>query len=462
MPRHVVVIGGGFAGLRAAVSLADAGCRVTVLESRVGLGGRARSFVDPATGEVVDNGQHLFLSGYRHTMEFLERLGTRQKIFFQDRLKVGFAQPGGRISELDCPAAPAPWHLLLGILRSSRLGLRDKLSLGRIWRDIQQSIPGTTFGNCQVPGTDAETVEQWLTRMGQGAGSRAGFWDPLTIAALNEDPRRVSAIGLRAVLRTLMAGPWAEARLGVPLVGLSDLYVPAAQRAIEEKGGEVHMNRPAAGLEAEGSRVSAVLLADGSRVTADAVVSAVPPAALLRILPRPLRENGPLAQNLARFSTSPIISVNLWLDRPLPPLLFVALIGTRFQWLFNKPAIFGGARINPGTENSRPSYVALILSAAHDFIGRPNDELVRLAREDLSACFPSMREASITRSQVVREREATVSLTVGMERLRPGPATPLENLFLAGDWTATGLPATIESAVASGQNCARALLDRVR
>ena len=448
MPRHVVVVGGGFAGLRAAVTLADAGRRVTLLESRNSLGGRARSFTDPATGDVVDNGQHLFLGGYHRTLAFLDRLGTRDKLVFQTRLRVRFAEPGGAGCTLDCPPLPAPWHLIGGMLRLQGIPLKDKLGLFRIWSEIMRTphpSPSPQRGEGRGEG---ETVEQWLNRLGQGEKSRKLFWDPLTIAALNEDPKKASAVGLKRVLQTMMGKPWPNSRLGMASVGLTDLYAEPARRIIEQKGGQVRLNRPAAGLEISGGRVQAVRLADGSRIEADAVISALPPAALLRLLPPDLPECEGLARSLRQFRSSPILSVNLWLDRPVTEEFFVALVGCRFQWLFNKQAILRLAGIEAG-------YVSLIISAADGFLDRSNEDLVRMALEDLRACFPKALPVNAARSQVVRERDATVSLTPETEKLRPGPKTPLAGLFLAGDWTATGLPATVESAVLSGEQAAR-------
>ena len=232
-------------------------------------------------------------------------------------------------------------------------------------------------------------------------------------------------------------------------VGLTDLYGAEARRIIEEKGGQVHLNRPAAGLEIDGNRVRAVRLADGSRIEADAVISSVPPGALVKLLTGSTgyKVPGTLVQDFRKFHSSPILSVNLWLDRPVTEDFFAALIGCRFQWLFNKQAILKLAGISAG-------YVSLIISAAADFLERSNEELVRMAVEDLQSCFPSAGLITPARSQVVRERDATVSLTPETEKLRPGPATSIPNLFLAGDWTATGLPATIESAVVSGEQAA--------
>ena len=436
---RVVVIGGGFAGLSAAVALADAGVRVTVIEGRNGLGGRARSFTDPATGEVVDNGQHLLLAGYHRTLAFLERLGTRDRVVFQDRLRVGFVEPGKKEVVLDCPRAPAPWHLLLGLLRMGAIAVGEKLRLRSVWAELKETGTET-----------AETAEQWLTRLGQGQRSRRLFWDPLTIAALNERPETASAAGLKQVLRTMMLGPWPDARLGMAAVGLSDLYAEQARAVIEEKGGLVLTHRPAVGIAQEGEEATGVRLADGETIEADAVLCAVPPSSLKQLLPSQAADER-LQRFLASCRSSPIVSANLWLDRPVTEDLFVALIGCRFQWLFNKAAILRRAGVQAG-------YVSLIMSAAHGFIEQTNEELARVAMEELRACFPAAGEARVTRWQVVREREATVSLTPEMEPLRPGPATRIRNLFLAGDWTATGLPATIESAVVSGERAAEAVL----
>lgn len=442
MKPRVIVVGGGFAGLSAAVDLVDRGIGVTLIEGRSTLGGRARSFTDPASGEKVDNGQHLFLAAYRETLQFLKRLGAEAHIIFQDRLQVTFVEPGGRISNFDCPKLPPPWHLLLGLYRFSNLTFSDKLKLGQLRREVLSGDRRRL---------DDQTVEEWLRQLGQSPKSRLSFWHPLAVAALNEDPSKASAFGLVAVLDSLMRSPWPNARLGSSSVGLSDLYAEPARGVIEASGGEVLLNCFVDGLAVEGSRVSGVRLADGRFLQADAVISALPPAALLKIIPGGSAAADSLREKLTRFRTSPIVSINLWLDRPVTQALFVGMIGMPTQWLFNKQAILAPAGV-------KASYISLIISAAHSFIDRSNDELISAALQDLKACFPPAAQARLLRAQVIRERDATVSLTVGMEKFRPGPATAFDNLFLAGDWTDTGLPATIESAVVSGRKSAELLI----
>lgn len=449
MKIRVAVVGGGFAGLRAAVSLAQAGLQVTVIEGRAGLGGRARSFADPATGEVVDNGQHLLMGGYRRTLAFLEELGTRGRVLFQSHLRVSFVRPGGGVATLDCPAAPAPWHLILGMLRLKGIPVREKWRLRRVLADLRSSQSARHL----VTEDRGETVSEWLERLGQGKRSREFFWDPLTVAALNERPEVACAVGLKRVLQTLMLEPWPNARLGMATVGLTELYAAQARQRIERGGGSVRLNQTVTGLELREGRFEGVRLADGSLLEADAVICAVPPSSLRSILPEEAAD-GRLREFLRCAQSSAIISVNLWLDRPVTEDLFVALVGCRFQWLFNKAAILRFAGVQAG-------YVSLIMSAAHDFIGCTHEELTRMAAEELRACFPGAAGFQVRRGQVVREREATVSLTVEAERSRPGNRTRVENLFLAGDWTATGLPATIESAVVSGELAAHALLQKV-
>ncbi len=474
MPGRVVIIGGGFAGFRAAVSLVDAGCVVTLVDNRAQLGGRARSFPDPATGELVDNGQHLFLSGYERTLAFLERLGTRDQVVFQDRLRVKFAEAGGKQYHLDCPNLPAPFHLIGGLLGLSSIPFVDKLRLVQMWREIRQPhlnplgtpSPEAGEGRGEVSFPD-ESVARWLSRMGQGPRARKLFWDPLTIAALNELPEAASAIGLTEVLRVLMTKPAAQSRLGMARVGLSQLYAEPAARLISESGGKVISGKTVQSLAVGSGKIDAVVLADGTRIEADAVIAAIPPMALRKLLEQsalggqtllgqkgsdPIEKSPVIPSkegihNLSRFGSSPILSVNLWIEpiEGLPAEPFVAMIGTEFQWLFKKAG-----------------YFSLILSAAHHLLDYTNEQLAELALSDLKACFPSMPEICLIRSQVVREREATVSLGVGAESLRPGPKTGLPNFFLAGDWTATGLPATIESAVLSGEFSAELLLLSLR
>lgn len=439
MPR-VIIIGGGFAGLSAAVDLADRGIGVTLIEARSSLGGRARSFTDPSTKEVIDNGQHLFLFGYHETRRFLSRLGTSDKLVFQKNLQVAFARPPGKSLRFSCPPLPSPWHFVAGLARFSGLSFSDKWRLKKIWR---VAVNGNS--------SDAETVETWLQNLGQSRRARENFWHPLAIATLNEDPSRASAFGLAAVLKTLIGGKAEDACLGIPVVGLSALYAEEAQRVIEEAGGKVLLNSPVDSLTFQGSTLQSVRLANGEMVVLDAAVAAVPPGVLSRIVPAAFREKDLNFSTLSRFATSPIISVNLWLDRPVTDELFVGMVGTRFQWLFNKPAIFKKAGLEA-------RYLCLILSAARPFIDQTNEALITYALEDLRACFPRAGKAKLIRSQVVRERDATVSLTCGMERHRPDTKTLSSNFFLAGDWIKTGLPATIESAVISGRKAAQAVL----
>jgi len=440
--KRAVVIGGGLAGLSAAVALTDAGWQVTVLERGNTLGGRARSFTDPATGDVVDNGQHVFLGCYEQTLKFLRRLGTADQVKFQPSLEVAFAEPGRGMALLRCPRWSAPWHLVAGLAGLGTLSWRDKWAMGRVLRAAAGAAKDRAA-------TDRLTVEAWLTALGQTPRSRQAFWDPLTIAALNEDPHRASALGLAQVLARMFGGDWRAARLGLASVGLSDLYTEQARQVIEQAGGVVRTNTAVAGIEGADGQASGVRLANGERLTADAYVSAVPPQECVRLLPPALLERDATLAKARQFTASPIVSINLWFDRPVTDALFLGLIGARVQWVFNRQRLL----------MHQPSrHLALVISAAAALVEQSNDVLVAMALEDLRACVPAVRQAQLLRSQVVREHHATVTLLPGSDAWRPGPTTAWPNLSIAGDWTATGLPATIESAVASGHAAASKMI----
>ncbi|MBZ5543681.1 MAG: hydroxysqualene dehydroxylase HpnE [Acidobacteriia bacterium] len=441
--EEVLIIGGGFAGLAAGVALAKAGRRVRLLEQKPHLGGRARSFVDPQSGFLVDNGQHIIMGCYHAALRFLGEIGTLERIALQCRLRVHFLEPPGRLTTLECPNLPSPWHMLAGVLRSDSFGWREKrevLRLGRALASEEKSRDSLS----------ALTVEEWLVRLGQSEKVRRGFWDLLAIAALNEDPRRAAAAVFARVLRLALFSSPADSRLGIPRFGLSDCYTGAAQAYITSRGGQVELNRSVAGfLIAEGV-CRGVRLADGSEIEAASVVSAVPWHELARLLPGELLRSEPTFTNLLALRPAPIISINLWYDRAITELDFAALRGTTVQWLFNR------SRIPSAGENC----ISLVLSGAHALTSRSKEELLTVALGDLGELLPAAREAKLLHSLVIKERFATFSPCVGVDELRPPARSPVRGLYLAGDWTATRLPATIEGAVASGYAAAQALLKR--
>ncbi|HSE97191.1 MAG TPA: hydroxysqualene dehydroxylase HpnE [Blastocatellia bacterium] len=435
MSSGVLVIGGGFAGLAAAVRLCELGMSVTLIERRRFLGGRAYSFIDPQTGDTVDNGQHLFMGCYRHTITFLDKIGSLDRLSFQDRTRVDFLDRTNGLVSFDCPPLPSPLNLAVGIMGLKGLTARDKLHALKVGLAIRSN------GKSQVAANAAGlTVAEWLDSLGQSRNIKDRFWYPMAIATLNENPEIASASMLGVVLREGFGGDSASARMGISRVGLSDLYTDNARKFIESHGGTVRFANPVQELLIENGRVRSAILKGGEQIEADYIISAVTHRALQDMLPASLRE-GEFAR-LNMLNSSPIVSINLWFDRPVIDREFVGLLGTRVQWLFNKDLIIKGSRAS--------NHIAMIISAAHDFIDWSKTELTGLAKQELNELLPETGSASLLHATVVKEPEATLSHTVLSDRIRPGPRTSIPNLILAGDWTATGLPATIESAVLSG------------
>jgi zeta-carotene desaturase len=441
MPFDVLIIGGGFAGLAAGVALAEAGKRVCLLEQKPYLGGRARSFRDPTTGSLVDNGQHLFMGCYHATIRFLKTLGTLERLHFQPRLAVPFLDREGRLTRLDCPDWPSPWHLLLGVLRSGSFSLKQKLEVLRLGKDLR------TARQSSAP-VAGESVTAWLGRRGQSEGLQRNFWDLLCIAAMNEDPRIASAQLFERVLRLALFSSPADSRLGIARVGLSECYTAAAAAYIEARGGCVQTGRGVKQLLIAGGVCRGVDLGAGETIEGIPVISAVPWQQLAIVLPGDLLRTEPFFAAALALRPAPIISINLWYDSPITDLEFVGLRGTTIQWLFDKSRIL----------RANDHYVSLVLSGAHEHLSRSKEELLAIALRDLGEVLPAVRKAKLLHSLIIKERFATFSPSPDAEPLRPPARTPIRDLFLAGDWTATGLPATIEGAVQSGYTAARELL----
>jgi hydroxysqualene dehydroxylase len=444
MSEDVLIIGGGLAGLAAGVALAESGRRVRLLEQKPYLGGRARSFRDATTGSVVDNGQHLFMGCYHSTLKFFDTIGTSQTVTFDPQLHVRFIDADQKFTELRCPGLPSPWHLLAGVCLSNSFSFGEKMDILRMGRALRATrSPGNTTG-----ALDGLTVEEWLSSMGQRESLRRNFWDLLCIAAMNEDPQITSALLYHRVLNLALFSSPLDSRLGIPRMGLSDCYTDAAARAINGRGGRVELRRDVRALLVSNGECRGAKLLDGTTIEAHTVVSAVPWNVLPGLLPEDTFNSGTFFSRTLDLRPAPIISLYLWFDRPVSDVEFVGLRGTTIQWLFNKGRILG----------SGENYVSLVLSGAHDYVARPKEELRDMALRELKALLPGMRDARLTHSLVIKERFATFSPCVGVDSLRPAAVTPVRGLYLAGDWTDTGLPATIEGAVQSGYTAAEAIL----
>jgi zeta-carotene desaturase len=444
MSNDALIIGGGFAGLAAGVALAEAGKRVCLLEQKPHLGGRARSFRDPTTGSVVDNGQHLFMGCYHSTIHFLKTLGTLDQVHFQSKLTVPFLDREGRLSRLNCLNLPSPWHLLLGVLRSGSFTWKQKLEVLRLGKGLR--TPGQ-----KSPPAAGETVTAWLSRLGQSEGLQRNFWDLLCIAAMNEDPRIASAQLFERVLRLALFSSPADSRLGIARVGLSECYPAEAAAYIEAHGGCVQTGRGVKQLLIAEGICRGIDLGAGEKIEGLPVISAVPWHQLAAVLPGDLPRNDPFFAASLALRPAPIISINLWFDAPVTDLEFVGLRGTTIQWLFDKTRILG----------ANDHYISLVLSGAHEHISRSKEELLAIALRELGEMLPAVRKVKLLHSLVIKERFATFSPSPEAEPLRPPARTPIRGLFLAGDWTATGLPATIEGAVQSGYTAAKALLENL-
>jgi zeta-carotene desaturase len=426
----VIVIGAGCAGLAAATALSARGARVLVLEARPVLGGRASAVRDPVTGEKLDNGQHVLMGCYDDTFAFLDRIGTADRVRRQSGLAVTMTDRTGRRSTLSLPPLPAPLHLLAGVLAWDALSWSEKLSVLRV---------GATVARRAGPrGADSGvTVKAWLERHGQAPRLIELFWEPLALAALNQ-PIDVAAVDTFVEVLRRMFGPDPDrASLVVPAVPLDELYAEPAREWLHARGSEV-WTRAVAHVELGEERVCAVEVR-GERLTAPTVICAAPWFALPEVFTGDVRALAPLVANAAGTASSPIVTVNLWYDRPVLEDLLVGLPGRVFQWVFDKGRVFGRSR----------SHLSLVASGAGPVVSRTNDDLVATAVDEVARAIPGIAAARLIHASAVRERNATFSLAPGQPS-RPCTRTPVSGLFLAGDWVATGLPATIESAVVSG------------
>ncbi len=441
------MIGGGLAGLAASVALAESGHRVRLLEKRPFLGGRATSYVLP-DGEHVDNCQHVTMGCCTNLEDFYRRAGSANKIRFYGRIE--FVDPQGRRGVMQSSFLPPPFHLALSFARFSPLSLADRLSIGRAMLSIIFGRGRTADMN--EPG--GISMLEWLRRRGQTSGAIDRFWRVVLVSALDEELGRTDArYGVEVFWKAFLANRTGY-RMGVPAVPLAELY-DGCKAAVERKGGEVLLRAPVRGLRFEGGRVAALRLDDGREEFADSYVLAVPHAALPALLPAEFLQTEPSLAGIANLTDSPITGVHFWFDRPVMTAEFLTVLDSTTQWIFNKTALYGegGAGTNGGGQ-----YLQIVISASYDLLERSRQEIVDLILREVRQVLPAARDAVLVKSTVIKETAATFSPAPGCDRWRPRQATSVPGLFLAGDWTATGWPATMEGAVRSGYLAAEAVL----
>jgi len=432
----VAVIGGGLAGLAASVSLVERGLRVALLEARPELGGRCYSYTDEATGDVVENGQHILLGAYHSTLRYLDMIGTGDLLTVKTRLVLPFHHPEKHFASFSVGHLPSPLHITSGLLRFSLLSFRERQSLLAVGRALVGWDRKTESELSNL------TVLEWLRKLRQSDEAVRCLWSPIAVSVMNETAERSSALLFARSLRLAFLGTKRDSSILIPSVGQTELYVRGAEKLLEESGAEILRGTEAAAIEMEGPAAAGVRLRSGRVVSSDRVISCVPHYALSRLLPGALRRSEPFS-HLGAFGSVPIVSIHLWFDGDFMETEYLGLISRRVQWVFNRRRIL---KERGGPEG----YLSAVISGAREFVDMTKSQLVSIALEDITGTFPGSRKVKLVHSVVIKEKRATYSPGNDVERLRPRPVTPVGNLFLAGDWTDTGLPPTIEGAVASG------------
>ncbi|MGA7287059.1 MAG: hydroxysqualene dehydroxylase HpnE [Terriglobales bacterium] len=442
-PCTVAIAGGGLAGLAAGCALAEAGFRVSLFERRPYLGGRASSYQHPGTGEVVDNCQHVLLGCCTNLLDFYRRAGVEDKIRWYEKLT--FLEPGGRASEIAPSSLPAPLHTAPAFLRAECLNFHDKVAISRAMAALAPSTPR----DC------GESFLDWLKSHGQTPQAIERFWKTILVSALNEDLDRVSVPYAAQVVRESFLKSAAAGRMGIPTVPLTDLYSTAGDY-IRARGGEIQFRESLESFRMEGFQVS--VTANGQEDKFDYLVLALPFDAVGRILPDTTAA-APLAAALEQFSSSPITGIHLWFDREISNLDHAVLLDRTIQWMFHKSRLIASrteqAR-NPDS-NDGGSYIELVVSCSRSLVEKSKTEIVEMAMREAQEFFPHAPDAVLLKSTVIKEVHATYSPRPGIDQYRPKPQTAWPRVFLAGDWTATGWPATMEGAVRSGYLAAEAV-----
>ena len=435
-----IIIGAGTAGIAAAIELCIAGKRVLVLESKSYIGGRARSFDDTETGETIDNGQHVMMGCYTSLLSIFKELATDNLLLRQNALSVNFIDSDGKNDLLKTSALPGKAGVIFGILNLKQISWKSK------FRALQLAIRIQTG----MVKTKNLTTQEFLKKYQQTEEMIERFWEPVILATLNSSSNHAAAsLFVEVLKRAFFAGKEAS-RILIPSVGLSELFAPFPIWLLKHNG-KLLLGTSVDSLIIENGLVSGVISSKGESFKAKSVIAALPPKQLLRILPKELQLRPDFAP-LSEYQFSPIVSIYLWFDVAWCEIDFAAMLGTTIQWIFNR------RKLAPHKNSSfakYPGHISLTISAGNELVDTHPEEVIVLCMEELRNAFPKVAKAKLLSWKVIKEKSATFLATPAMEAKRLPSKTNIKNLFLAGDWTATALPATLEGAAQSGSESAR-------
>ena len=437
-----LIIGAGAAGLAAAVALSGAGAKVALLERKPFVGGRAYSYPHPALDEVIDS-QHVLLGCCSNLVDLCNLSGASRHIRWYD--SITFLEPSSpttptRRSDIGPGPLPSPGHSALSFLRAPMLSLADKSRIAFGLLDFLRAYQAS----------DDEPFSAWLQRTRQTDRAIRHFWEPIIVGTLNDTFDRCSTRYAGQVFHESFMKSAEGGRLGIPSQPLSEFY-SAVARLAEEQGASLYPRTSIDRIECLSNGLWQATASDGSTRRAQSLLLALPfeqTARLLGTLPESSLQRQRLLPSLAHFTHAPITTIHLWFDRPITDLDHAALLDTRIQWMFNKTRI---RRLETNTQPTECQYLELVISASHPELHQSREEILKSALAELVRFFPIVREAKLVKAGVLKEARATFSVTPGLDRFRPTPSAPGANLYLAGDWTLSGWPSTMEGAVRSGR-----------
>lgn len=475
-----MIVGGGLAGLAAAAGLASQGIACRLLELRQQLGGRASSFIDPSTGEILDNCQHVSMGCCTNLAHFCQTIGAGD--CFQRETELTFIGPTGRSTIMRASPLPAPLHLFPSLASLHWMSWGERLQLLRGLSKLLRTPTAKLRG---------QRLSDWLDHAGQCERVRSGFWHLVLVSALSETLDRIDAAYARKVLLDGFARHRSGWEVLIPTVSLTDLYDRYAATWLESHGVTIERSSGVEAIHSDRQRVTHLTTRSGEVIEVQEMIAAVPPYRLVPLLEAggivPERASEGAASTLTPNSssggrgeqevfwsklgameTAPIASVHLWFDRPLTELRHVVLVDRLGQWMFNRSIdsksghqLFGGEKGAEPVKAADGWYCQVVISASRDVEALGHEATINAVADELRAIWPETRDAKLLRGRVVVERRAVFSVTPGIDAIRPAQQSPIENLQLAGDWTQTGWPATMEGAVRSGYLAAENVLKRL-